>query len=65
MHDWANWIANGLPMLLLLGLWLYFMRHMKGRNWWNLQAKQMELIEAQLATLRQTNELLKKLLEAK
>ncbi len=63
MHDWVHWIMNALPLVILLGLWLYFMRAMKGRNWWSVQAKQAELLEAQLTTLRQTNELLRKLLE--
>ena len=65
MSDWLQWIVNGLPMLLLLGLWLYFMRKMKTGNWQKLQSKQIDLLEAQLVTLRQTNELLKTLAEAK
>ena len=59
MHDWLSWIINGLPMLILLGLWLFFMRKMKTADYGKLQSKQIELLEAQVATLRQTNELLK------
>ena len=24
--SWMTWVANGLPMILLLGLWIFFMR---------------------------------------
>jgi ATP-dependent Zn protease len=65
MSDWLQGFVNGLPILLLLGLWLYFVRKMKTGNWQKLQSKQIELLEAQLVTLRQTNELLKTLAEAK
>ena len=61
MHDWLSWIMNGLPMLLLLGIWLFFMRRIKTRDYAKLWSKQIELLEAQVATLRQTNELLKAL----
>jgi cell division protease FtsH len=27
--SWVTWIANGLPMILLLGLWIFFMRQMQ------------------------------------
>ena len=27
--NWMTWVANGLPMLLLLGLWIFFMRQMQ------------------------------------
>ena len=27
--NWLTWLANGLPMLLLLGLWIFFMRQMQ------------------------------------
>jgi cell division protease FtsH len=26
---WLKWLANGLPMILLLGLWIFFMRVMQ------------------------------------
>jgi len=26
---WMTWVANGLPMILLLGLWIFFMRQMQ------------------------------------
>jgi cell division protease FtsH len=26
---WMTWLANGLPMILLLGLWIFFMRQMQ------------------------------------
>ena len=28
-NNWVTWVANGLPMLLLLGLWIFFMRQMQ------------------------------------
>ena len=65
MHDWINWVANGLPILLLLGLWVFFMSRSKGCNWLGIQRKQVELMEAQLMAIRQTNELLKKMIEAR
>jgi cell division protease FtsH len=27
--SWMTWLANGLPLLLLLGLWIFFMRQMQ------------------------------------
>ena len=27
--SWVTWVANGLPMILLLGLWIFFMRQMQ------------------------------------
>jgi len=27
--SWMTWVANGLPMILLLGLWIFFMRQMQ------------------------------------
>jgi cell division protease FtsH len=27
--SWMTWLANGLPMILLLGLWIFFMRQMQ------------------------------------
>jgi cell division protease FtsH len=27
--NWVTWVANGLPMILLLGLWIFFMRQMQ------------------------------------
>ncbi len=28
-NNWVTWVANGLPMILLLGLWIFFMRQMQ------------------------------------
>jgi cell division protease FtsH len=27
--SWMTWVANGLPMIILLGLWIFFMRQMQ------------------------------------
>jgi cell division protease FtsH len=27
--SWMTWVANGLPLILLLGLWIFFMRQMQ------------------------------------
>ena len=27
--SWVTWIANGIPLLLILGLWIFFMRQMQ------------------------------------
>jgi len=66
MGKWTDWIMNGLPMVLLLGLWLFFMRKMRrGMDpWQKAYEKQTEVLEQQIQVLRETNELLKKL-EAK
>lgn len=65
MHEWFSWIANGIPMILLLGLWVFFMRRMQRGTWGKVYEKQLELLEQQISVLRQTNELLKKLVEAR
>ncbi len=31
--SWLAWLANGLPILLLLALWFYFMRRMRKGAW--------------------------------
>jgi cell division protease FtsH len=59
-----SWVMNGLPLLLLLGLWIFFMRSMRGRWYSKYYSRQVELLEKQLALLREMNDLLKKL-EAK
>ena len=66
MNDWATWIANALPLVLILGLWFVIMRKLKGsgtKDCVDLMRKQNEMLEQQLAVLRETNELLKKLSE--
>ena len=67
MHDWMTWVGQGLPMLILLGFWVYFMWRMKkaGGGWWGFQRRQNELLEQQIELLRQTNELLKKLVASR
>ena len=67
MHDWMTWVGQGLPMLILLGFWVYFMWRMKKTSggWWGVQRRQNELIEQQIEVLRQTNELLKKLVASR
>ena len=68
MSNLWQWVVNGLPLLILLGLWLFFMLRMKTGYvipWAKLQAKQIELLGAQLEALRQTNELLRTLAKAK
>ena len=27
--SWVTWLANGLPLILLIGLWIFFMRQMQ------------------------------------
>ena len=65
MHDWMTWVGQGLPMLILLGFWIYFVAGMKkvggARWWWKASQRHNELLEQQIEALRQTNELLKKL----
>ena len=28
-NSWVTWLVNGLPMILILGLWIFFMRQMQ------------------------------------
>lgn len=58
MHNWLDWVANGaLPLILLIGLWIFFMRKMPRPPY----SKQLELLEQQISVLRETNDLLRKL----
>jgi ATP-dependent Zn protease len=63
MGKWTDWIMNGMPLLLLLGLWLFFMYKMRrGKTpWLRVYQKQAELLEEQTKVLRETNELLKRI----
>jgi len=67
MHDWATWIWNGLPLLLILVIWVLIMT--KFKKWSSpygvLMEKQNELIEQQLTVLREINETLKQLRESR
>ena len=68
MRDWMTWVGQGLPMLILLGFGIYFMVGMKkvGRGWWwKASQRHNELLEQQIEALRQTNELLKKLVASR
>ena len=73
MHDWMTWVGQGLPMLILLAFWVYFMWRMKkaggGRwgfeGWGKLYERQNKLLEEQIEVLRQTNELLTKLVASR
>ncbi len=66
MNDWANWIANGLPLLLIVILFVYFTRSKKWRSPLNtLVEKQTEVLEQQLTVLRETNDLLKRLSQSR
>jgi len=65
MNDWTSWIVNGLPILLLLGMCVFFMRKIKTEKSEKPYSKQIELLEQQLAELRQANQLLKMLVEAR
>ena len=65
MHDWLSWALTGLPILIIFGFWIFFMRKLKTADYGKLVSKQIELLEAQVATLHQTNELLKMLAESK
>ena len=51
-----------------VGFWIYFMVGMKkvGRGWWwKASQRHNELLEQQIEVLRQTNELLKKLVASR
>jgi cell division protease FtsH len=32
-NGWLTWLANGLPMILILGLWLFIWRRMQKGGW--------------------------------
>jgi hypothetical protein len=72
MHDWMNWLGNTLPILILLAFWIFFVWGMKkpGGSWgWGgwvkVHQRQNELLEQEIELLRQTNELLKKLVASR
>ena len=66
MHNSATLIPDALLFLVLLpsiGVMLFSLSRV--RRAMRLQEKQTELLEQQVAVLRQTNELLKKLTESR
>jgi len=65
MHDWISWIANLVPMAILVAIWAFFMSGKGSGSMMKRFDKQVELLEQQIVVLRQANELLKKLVEAK
>ena len=69
MHNWASYISDVVLLLILPWLigFLFFFTWRGRTRWtrlWKISKKQMELLEQQVAVLRQTNELLKKLVES-
>ncbi len=63
--SWTDFVLNALPFFLLVVFWFFMMRQMKGGklNTWQKNAdRQTELMELQIQTLKETNELLKKLI---
>lgn len=40
-NTWLNWIANGLPLVLILGLWIFIMRKMDKSTRQKLQSPPM------------------------
>ncbi|HEV8383417.1 MAG TPA: hypothetical protein VGQ11_01000 [Candidatus Acidoferrales bacterium] len=63
--SWIDLLLNGLPFFLLVVFWFFMMRQMKGGKWntWQKNAdRQTELMELQIQTLKETNELLRKLI---
>jgi len=70
MHTWSDTFASILPLLIILFFWIYLMRVLRrNRNTSSecltLARKQVDLQEQELAVLRETNELLKKLTESR
>lgn len=61
---WIAWAAYLLPTILMVGLWIFFVaQYRKGRPSVELQAKHLEVLEREIAALRETDELLKKLIQ--
>jgi len=44
--DWMGTLINWFPMILILGIWIYFIRRMQGGYYKNLMAIQKESAEA-------------------
>ena len=68
MGEWTAWtIVNLLPLLFLLVILVFGMRQVR-RLYKTITEKverQNQLVEQQVAVLRETNELLKKLIESR
>ena len=68
MGEWTAWaIVNLLPLLFLLVILVFVMRQVR-RLYKTITEKverQNQLLEQQVAVLRETNELLKKLIESR
>jgi ATP-dependent Zn protease len=41
--DWAGVLINWFPMLLIFGVWVFFLRKMQGGQYVNQQKKHVEI----------------------
>jgi large-conductance mechanosensitive channel len=63
--SWTDFILNALPFFLLVAFCIFMMRNMKtggGSKWQKNLERQLELQEMQFQTLKETNELLRKII---
>jgi len=62
--DWLNVGLTFGPLILIVGIWIFMMRAMRGkggRQWQDVMDQQVQLLEKQNELLKETNELLKKI----
>jgi len=65
---WIDFILNILPFLVLVFFWIFMMRNTKWGSfgkWHKIAERQLELHEMHIQTLKETNELLKRLLASR
>ena len=49
--DWVGMLINWFPMLLIFGVWMFFLRRMRGGSFVDHQKRQTEALERIAAAL--------------
>jgi ATP-dependent Zn protease len=66
-RTWIDWLVNLLPLLVLVGFWIWVFRWSKkgahAKKWDQVTEKSLALAEQQLQELREMKELLRKVAE--
>jgi ATP-dependent Zn protease len=62
--NWVEALVSWFPMLLLIGVWVFFMRQMKGFSKSSTGKTGIQIAEQNMLELKRHNDLLEKLVQS-